>query len=34
MDIIIHANEKGKCMLTEVAISWDRNMIKKEVDKF
>jgi len=28
-DIICH-NEKGTCMLTDVAISGDRNVIKKE----
>jgi hypothetical protein len=27
-DIIIHYNEKGTCMLTDVAISGDRNEIK------
>ena len=26
-DIIIHDNEKGTCMLTEIAISGDRNMM-------
>ena len=29
-DIIIHDNEKGTCMLIDVAISGDRNVIKKE----
>jgi hypothetical protein len=29
-DIIIRDNEKGTCMLIDVAISGDRNMIKKE----
>ena len=28
-DIIIRDNEKGTCMLIEVAISGDRNVIKK-----
>ena len=32
-DIIIHDNEKGKCMYTNVAISGDRNVIKKEAEK-
>ena len=32
-DIIIRDNEKGTCMLIDVAISGDRNMIKKEVEK-
>ena len=32
-DIIIHDNEKGTCMLIDVAISGDRNVIKKEVEK-
>jgi hypothetical protein len=32
-DIIIHDNEKRTCMLIDVAISGDRNMIKKEADK-
>jgi len=27
-DIIINVNEKGTCMLTDVAISGDRNVIK------
>jgi hypothetical protein len=29
-DIIIRHNEKGTCMLIDVAISGDRNVIKKE----
>jgi hypothetical protein len=29
-DIIIHDNEKGTCMLIDVAISGDINVIKKE----
>ena len=29
-DIIIRDNEKGTCMLIDVAISGDRNVIKKE----
>jgi hypothetical protein len=32
-DIIIRDNEKGTCMLIDVAISGDRNMIKKEANK-
>jgi len=32
-DIIIRDNEKGTCMLIGVAISGDRNVIKKEADK-
>jgi len=32
-DIIIHDNETGTCMLTDVAISGDRNVIKKEAEK-
>jgi len=32
-DIIVRDNEKGTCMLIDVAISGDRNVIKKEVDK-
>ena len=30
-DVIIRDNEKGTCMLIDVAISGDRNVIKKEV---
>jgi len=30
---IIHDNEEEKCMLKDVAISGDRNMIKKETEK-
>ena len=33
-DIIIRNNEKGTCMLIDVAISGDRNVIKKEAEKF
>ena len=33
-DILIRDNEKGTCMLIDVAISGDRNVIKKENDKF
>ena len=29
-DIIIRDNEKGTCMLIDVAVSGDRNVIKKE----
>jgi hypothetical protein len=32
-DIIIRDNEKGTCMLIDVAIPGDRNMIKKEAEK-
>ena len=32
-DIIIRDNEKGTCMLIDVAISRDRNVIKKEAAK-
>ena len=32
-DIIVRDNEKGTCVLTEVAISGDRNVIKKEAEK-
>ena len=32
-DIIIRDNEKGTCMLIHVAISGDRNVIKKEAEK-
>jgi hypothetical protein len=32
-DIIIRDNEKGTCMLMDVAISGDRNVIKKEAEK-
>ena len=32
-DIIIRDNEKGTCMLIDVAISGDRNVIKKEDEK-
>jgi hypothetical protein len=32
-DIIIQDNEKGTCMLIDVAISGDRNVIKKESEK-
>ena len=31
-DIIIRDSEKGTCMLIDVAISGDRNMIKKEAE--
>jgi len=31
-DIIIRDNEKGTCMLMDVAISGDRNVIKKEAE--
>jgi len=32
-DIIIRDNEKGNFMLTDVAISGDRNVVKKEAQK-
>ena len=32
-DIIIRDNEKGTCMLIDVAISGDRNVIKKEGER-
>jgi len=32
-DIMICDNEKGTCMLIDVAISGDRNVIKKEAEK-
>ena len=32
-DIIIRDNEEGTCMLIDVAISGERNMIKKEAEK-
>ena len=32
-DIIIRDNEKRTCMLIDVEISGDRNMIKKEAEK-
>jgi len=32
-DITIRDNEKGTCVLIDVAISGDRNMIKKEAEK-
>jgi hypothetical protein len=33
-DIVIRDNEKGTCMLIDVAISGDRNVIKKKPRKF
>ena len=33
-DITIRDNEKGSCMLIDVAISGDRIVIKKEAEKF
>jgi hypothetical protein len=33
LDIIMHDNEKGTCMSIDVAISGDRNVIKKENEK-
>jgi hypothetical protein len=32
-DIIIRDNEKGTCMLIDVAMPGDRNVIKKEAEK-
>ena len=32
-DIIIRDNEKGTCVVMEVGISGDRNVIKKEAEK-
>jgi hypothetical protein len=32
-DIIIRGNEKGTCMLIDVAIPGNRNVIKKEAEK-
>jgi hypothetical protein len=32
-DIIMRDNEKGTCMLIDVAISGDRNVTKKEAEK-
>ena len=32
-DIIIRDNEKGICVLIDVAVSGDRNVIKKEAEK-
>ena len=32
-DIIIHDNEKETCMLIDVAISGNRNVIKKEAEE-
>jgi len=33
-DIMISDNEKGACVLTDVAISRDRYVIKREAEKF
>jgi hypothetical protein len=33
LDIIIHDNKKGTCMLIDAVISEDRNVIKKEIEK-
>jgi len=33
-DLIIRNNEKGTCMLIDVAISGDRNVIKKKPRRF
>jgi hypothetical protein len=33
LDIIIRDNEKISCILIDVAIPWDRNVIKKENEK-
>jgi hypothetical protein len=34
LDIIIHDNEEGTCILTDVAISGNRNVIKKKLRRF
>jgi hypothetical protein len=31
--VIIHDNEKGTCVLIDVAISGDRNVIKEEAEE-
>jgi hypothetical protein len=33
LDIITHDNEEGTCVLTDVAISGDRIVIKKDTEK-
>ena len=33
-DVIIHDNEEGTCMLVDVEIQGDRNVLKKEAGKF
>jgi hypothetical protein len=33
-NIIIHDNEKRTCLLTEIVILGNRNVIKKETEKF
>jgi hypothetical protein len=33
LDVIIPDSEEGTCMLIDVAISGDRNVIKKEAEK-
>jgi len=33
-DIIIHDNKKGTCVLQDVTMPGDRNVIKKEAEKF
>jgi hypothetical protein len=33
-DIIIRDNEKRTCIFIDVAISWDRSVIKKKPRKF
>jgi hypothetical protein len=33
LDIVIRGNEKGTCMLIDVAIPADRNVIPKEAEK-
>ena len=33
LDIIIHDNKQGICMLIDAAIPGDRNMIKNEAEK-
>jgi hypothetical protein len=34
LDIIIRDNEEGTCMLIDVTILGDRNVIRKEAEKF
>jgi hypothetical protein len=33
-DIVIRDNKKGTCVLKDAAVPGDRNMIKKEAEKF
>ena len=34
LDVIIHDNEEGTCMTTDIAISGSRIVIKKDAEKF